>query len=59
MVLNTSPLTNNRDAQLVAAQAGAALLLAQANQTKTRTLSDISIRLQELGVRLLGVSLTS
>lgn len=59
VILNTSPLTNNRDAQLVAAQAGAALLLAQANQTKTRALSDISIRLQELGVRLLGVSLTS
>lgn len=59
IVLNTPPLTTNRDAQVVAAQAGAALLLAQTHHTKTRVLTDISSRLQELGVRLLGVSLTS
>lgn len=58
VLFNTAPLDTNSDAQLVAAQAGAALLLAKANITRSRTLSKISHRLQELGVRLLGVSLT-
>jgi hypothetical protein len=34
-------------------------LLAKAHHTKTNTLAKISSRLQELGVRLLGVSLSS
>jgi protein-tyrosine kinase len=59
VLLNTAPLTTNRDAQLVAAEAGAALLVANAHRTKTRMLEGISIRLQELGVRLLGVSLAN
>lgn len=58
VLLNTTPLNTNSDAQLVAIQAGAALLLAQANHTRTRVLTKVSHRLQELGVRLLGVSLT-
>lgn len=58
ILLNTTPLTTNSDAQLVAVQAGAALLLAQAHHTKTRSLTKVSSRLQELGVRLLGISLT-
>jgi protein-tyrosine kinase len=59
VLLSTPPLTANIDAQLVAAHAGAALLLAKAHHTKTNTLAKISSRLQELGVRLLGVSLSS
>lgn len=58
ILLNTTPLDTNSDAQLVAVQAGAGLLLAKANHTKTRALTKVSSRLQELGVRLLGVSLT-
>lgn len=58
VLLNTTPLSTNSDAQLIAVQAGAALLLAKANHTRTRALTKVSHRLQELGVRLLGVSLT-
>lgn len=56
-LINTSPMDSNRDAQLVAAQAGAALLLARAHVTHTQSLAAISNRLRDLGVRLVGASL--
>lgn len=56
-LISTSPMDSNRDAQLVAAQAGAALLLARAHVTHTKSLAAISSRLRELGVRLVGASL--
>ncbi len=56
-LISTAPMDSNRDAQLVAAQAGAALLLARAHVTHTKSLAAISTRLRELGVRLVGASL--
>lgn len=56
-LISTTPMDSNRDAQLVAAQAGAALLLARAHITQTKALAAISTRLRDLGVRLLGASL--
>ncbi|MDF3012861.1 MAG: polysaccharide biosynthesis tyrosine autokinase [Cellvibrio sp.] len=56
-LISTAPMDSNRDAQLVAAQAGAALLLARAHITHTKSLLTISNRLRELGVRLVGASL--
>lgn len=56
-LISTSPMDSNRDAQLVAAQAGAALLLARAHVTHTQALAAISNRLRDLGVRLVGASL--
>jgi protein-tyrosine kinase len=56
-LINTAPMDSNRDAQLVAAQAGAALLLARSHITQTKALVAVSNRLRELGVRLLGTAL--
>lgn len=58
-LLTTAPMQANRDAQLVAAQAGAAVLLAQQHVTSTKALLAIGKRLHELGVRLLGTTLLS
>jgi protein-tyrosine kinase len=56
-LISTTPMDSNRDAQLVAAHAGAALLIARENITRTKALAAISNRLRELGVRLLGATL--
>ncbi len=56
-LISTAPMDSNRDAQLVAAQAGAALLLARTHVTSTKALTAITNRLRELGVRLVGASL--
>ncbi len=56
-LFNTAPMDSNRDAQLVAAQTGAAVLVAQQHLTATKTLVAIGNRLRELGVRLLGTTL--
>lgn len=56
-LISTAPMDSNRDAQLVAAQAGAALLTAQQHVTHTKALVAIGNRLRELGVRLLGTTL--
>lgn len=58
-LINTAPMDSNRDAQLVAAQAGAAVLIAQQHVTHTKALVAIGNRLRELGVRLLGTTLLS
>lgn len=56
-LISTAPMDSNRDAQLVAAQAGAAVLIARQHVTHTKALVTISNRLRELGVRLLGSAL--
>lgn len=56
-LINTAPMDSNRDAQLVAAHAGAALLIARQHLTHSKALLAISNRLRELGVRLLGTTL--
>ncbi|HEX7762754.1 MAG TPA: chain-length determining protein, partial [Cellvibrio sp.] len=56
-LISTTPMDSNRDAQLVAAQTGAALLLARTHITSTKALTAITSRLRELGVRLVGASL--
>jgi len=56
-LINTAPMDSNRDAQMVASQAGAALLLARTHITHTKSLAAISNRLRDLGVRLVGASL--
>lgn len=56
-LISTTPMDTNRDAQLVAAHAGAAVLVAQAHITKTKSLVAIGNRLRELNVRLLGTVL--
>lgn len=52
-----SPMTDNLDAQVIAARAGAVLLVAREHVTSLRTLDKTSRRLQELGVRVVGVAL--
>ncbi|HCS64038.1 MAG TPA: chain-length determining protein [Cellvibrio sp.] len=56
-LISTAPMDSNRDAQIVAAQSGAALLLARQHQTRTQALEIICSRLRDLGVRLLGAAL--
>ena len=56
-LISTAPIDANHDAQLVAAHAGAAVLIAQAHVTRTKTLVAIGNRLRDLGVRLLGTTL--
>ncbi len=56
-LISTTPMDSNRDAQIVAAQAGAALLLARQHQTRTQALAAICQRLRDLGVRLLGAAM--
>jgi len=56
-LISTTPMDSNRDAQLVAAHAGAALLLARQHQTQTQSLAAICHRLRDLGVRMLGAAL--
>jgi chain length determinant protein tyrosine kinase EpsG len=56
-LISTTPMDSNRDAQLVAAHAGAALLLARQHQTQTQSLVAICHRLRDLGVRMLGAAL--
>ncbi|MEN0038114.1 MAG: polysaccharide biosynthesis tyrosine autokinase [Cellvibrio sp.] len=56
-IISTAPMDSNRDAQLVAAHAGAAVLVAQSHVTKTKALLAIGTRLRDLNVRLLGTVL--
>jgi protein-tyrosine kinase len=57
ILINTAPLDTTRDAQLVAAHAGAALLVTQEHQTRMKNLVTLCNRLKGLGVRLLGTVL--
>lgn len=58
-LFSTTPMDTNRDAQLVAAQTGAAVLVAQQNLSRTKALVAVSQRLRDLGVRLLGTALVA
>jgi protein-tyrosine kinase len=57
ILINTSPLDKTRDAQLVAAQAGAALLVTREHQTRMKDLVTLCNGLKGLGIRLLGAAL--
>lgn len=56
-LFSTAPMDSNRDGQIVAAQAGVALLLVRQHQTRTQELAAICQRLRDLGVRMLGAAL--
>lgn len=56
--INTPALSGNLDAQLVAARAGAALMVARENYTSLRILDKASHRLRDLGVAITGVALS-
>jgi len=53
----TPPMRETRDAQLVAANIGAALLVVHENNSRYKDLTSICSGLRELGVRLLGAAL--
>ncbi|ACE84245.1 chain-length determining protein [Cellvibrio japonicus] len=57
ILLNTAPLGSTLDAQLVAAQAGAALVVTKTHSTRLKPLSQHCANLTSLGVRLLGAAL--
>lgn len=57
VLINTATMSNSRDAQLVAVQSGAALLIVHRHQTRTRPLAETCQRLRDLGVRLVGSAL--
>lgn len=56
-LINTAPMNPTRDAQLVAANAGAALLVAREHQSRFKEVERVNRGLQGLGVRVLGVAL--
>ncbi|BES69520.1 chain length determinant protein tyrosine kinase EpsG [Marinobacter nanhaiticus D15-8W] len=58
VLVNTPSLGTSLDAQLVANRAGAALIVAKEHVTSMRRLDVASRRLQEVGVELLGVTLS-
>ncbi|MGP4842522.1 polysaccharide biosynthesis tyrosine autokinase [Marinobacter sp. 1Y8] len=58
VLVHTPPLKDNRDAQLISARAGAALMVAKENVTPLRALEAASRHLQEVGVSLMGVALS-
>lgn len=53
----TPPMRETRDAQLIAVDTGAALLVVQENSSRYKDLASICSGLRELGVRLLGAAL--
>lgn len=58
VLVNTPSLSTSLDAQLIANRAGAALLVAKEHVTPMRRLEGASRRLQEVGVNVLGVTLS-
>lgn len=56
-LISTPPMARNRDAQLVAAHAGAALLVAQQHSSRMKDLETLCASLWGVGVRLVGVAL--
>lgn len=57
ILINTAPLDTTRDAQLVAAHTGAALVVTQEHRTRMKNLVTLCNSLKGLGVRLLGTVL--
>lgn len=58
ILVNTPPLNDNLDAQLIAARAGAVLMVAQENVTPLRLLEKACHRLGRIGVAVMGVVLS-
>lgn len=56
-LISTAPMNLTRDAQLVAATSGAALLVVREHQSRFKDVARMNRGLQELGVRVLGVAL--
>jgi protein-tyrosine kinase len=56
-LISTPPMARNRDAQLVAAHAGAALLVAQEHTSRVKDIEALCTSLWGVGVRMLGVAL--
>lgn len=59
VLINTSPMDSNRDAQLVSVHSGAVLVVSHTHRTRTRALAAMCQRLRDLGVRLVGTALYS
>lgn len=57
ILFHCPPLVDNLDAQIVAARAGAVLMVAQEHVTPLRFMEKASTRLQDIGVRIVGVAL--
>jgi chain length determinant protein tyrosine kinase EpsG len=57
VLISTAPFSATSDAQIVAAQTGAALLVIREHQTRLIDLAKLSESLKALGVRLLGAAL--
>ncbi|WP_148861373.1 polysaccharide biosynthesis tyrosine autokinase [Marinobacter fonticola] len=58
IIASTPSLGSNLDAHLIASRAGAALLVAKEHATPMRELERVSRRLQDVGVSILGVTLS-
>jgi chain length determinant protein tyrosine kinase EpsG len=56
-IINTPPLNSVKDAQLIAAHSGAALVVVQENVSRLKELDTICSSLRGVGVRLLGAAL--
>lgn len=56
-LINTSPMKRTRDAQLIAAHCGAALLVTQQHKSRMKEVEHMCANLWGVGVRLLGVAL--
>ncbi len=57
IIINTPPLNRIKDAQLIAAQSGAALVVVQENISRLQEVETICNSLRGVGVRLLGAAL--
>ncbi|MDY6922257.1 MAG: chain-length determining protein [Pseudomonadota bacterium] len=58
-ILNTAPADQCLDAQLIAAQAQSALILATQHQSRIQSLEQICNRLSSINIRILGVALST
>lgn len=56
-LISTPPMGRTRDGQMVAAQSGAALLVAKQDRSRTKDIEAMCASLWGVGVRLLGVAL--
>lgn len=57
IIINTPPLNRIKDAQLIAAHSGAALVVVQENISRLKDIETICSSLRGVGVRLLGAAL--
>jgi protein-tyrosine kinase len=57
IIINTPPLNHIKDAQIIAAQSGAALMVVQENMSRWKDMETMCSSLRGVGVRLLGAAL--